>query len=104
MRLRQLWANTGLRTALQVTFNLIADAAGLFPRWRYDEPMATAPRLEPDPFDKVVDDMLSDPTLLAALDEQHAKIEAGEAKLHSDDEVRARLRALGVPVRDHPDG
>jgi len=58
------------------------------------------PRVEPDPFDKVVEEMLRDPVLLAELDEQHAKIDRGEAKLRSNEEVRARLLARGVPLRD----
>jgi hypothetical protein len=67
---------------------------------RYDRPMAAAVHLEPDPFDKVVEELLSDPQLQAELDEQHAKIDRGEAKLYSEDEVATRLRALGVPLPD----
>ncbi len=62
--------------------------------------MAGAVHLEPDPFDKVVDELLSDPQLQAELDEQHAKIDRGEARLYTQDEVEARLRALGVPLPD----
>jgi hypothetical protein len=62
--------------------------------------MAAAVHLEPDPFDKVVEELLSDPQLQAELDEQHAKIDRGEAKLYSEDEVATRLRALGVPLPD----
>lgn len=60
--------------------------------------MATAvPHLEPDPFDKVVEKVLSDPVLLAELDQQHAAIDRGEAKLHSHDEAR---RIVGLPPQD----
>lgn len=62
--------------------------------------MAGAVHLEPDPFDKVVDELLSDPQLQAELDEQHAKIDRGEARLYTQDEVEARLRALGVLLPD----
>ncbi len=64
--------------------------------------MAVQPHLEPDPFDKVVKKMLSDPVLLAELDAQHAAIDNGTAVLHSNEDVRARLLALGVPLRDEP--
>ncbi len=47
--------------------------------------MAGAVHLEPDPFDKVVDELLSDPQLQAELDEQHAKIDRGEARLYTQD-------------------
>ena len=55
------------------------------------------PHVEPDPFDKVVDEMLRDPVLLAELDEQHARIDRGEATLHSNDEAR---RIVGLPPQD----
>ena len=62
--------------------------------------MSIAPRLEPDPFDKDVEQMLRDPVLLAELDEQPAKLDRGELKLYSNDEVRERLRKLGVVLVD----
>lgn len=64
--------------------------------------LGMAPQLEPDPFDKVVENVLQDPQLLAELDEQHAQFERGELKLHGDEEVRTRLRARGVSLLDDP--
>lgn len=64
--------------------------------------VATAPRLEPDPFDKEVEVILGDPEVVADLDEQHAKFERGELKLHTNDAVKERLRTLGVPLLDDP--
>lgn len=57
------------------------------------------PHLEPDPFDNVVEKVLSDPALLAELDEQHAAIDHGEANLHGHDEAR---RIVGLPPQDAP--
>ena len=65
--------------------------------------MATAhPHLEPDPFDDVVNEMLRDPALIANLDEQHAKLQRGELKTYTNDEVRERLKKRGVPLLDDP--
>lgn len=64
----------------------------------YHGSMATAiPHLEPDPFDKVVEKVLSDPALVSELDEQHAAIDRGDAKLHRHDEAR---RIVGLPPQD----
>ena len=64
--------------------------------------VATAPRLEPDPFDREVEEILRDPEVIADLDEQHASFDRGELTLHSNDEVRERLRGLGVPLLADP--
>lgn len=64
--------------------------------------MALAPRLEPDPFDETVEAMLRNPALLADLDEQHAMLDRGELRTFTNDEVRARLERLGVPLLDDP--
>lgn len=64
--------------------------------------VATAPRLEPDPFDKEVEAILRDPEVIADLDEQHASLERGDLKSYTNDEVRDRLRTLGVPLLDDP--
>ena len=71
-------------------------------RLRYDECMAIAPHLEPDPFDKEIDTLLADPNFVAELDRRRARRAKGEATLYTNEEVRQHLLKRGVPVDSEP--
>jgi hypothetical protein len=64
--------------------------------------MATA-HLTPDPFDEQIEALLSEPAVIAHLDDLRDRREKGTLVTHSDEEVRARLRARGVSLPDEPD-
>jgi hypothetical protein len=64
--------------------------------------MATA-HPAPDPFDEQISALLSDPGVVAHLDDLRERREHGTLVTHSEAEVRDRLRARGVPLPDGSD-